>query len=162
MDAKFTVQLDRPEKSRFTAKVQKARIELCLSLWHEKDTKGYLLMKHLSGKHDCFKYSFVMKGVLCVSCVLFRGDEVANDSGKYTELINFVTTPFQKYEKISDKIKDHLSTKYHSLSQEKAEMFIQWLSDSSEDVAYQLSEQHRKVAFENLERLVLVIETSLL
>jgi len=69
-------------------------------------------MKHLSGNHDCFKYSFVMKGFLCVPCVLFGGDEAANDRGKYA-VKKFCYTPFQKYEKISDKIKDHLSTKYH-------------------------------------------------
>jgi len=48
-----------------------------------------------------------------------------------------------------------LFTKYHLLSQGKAERFIQCVSDVSEDVACQLSEQHRKVALENLERLVL-------
>jgi len=118
VDAKFTVQPDRHAKARFTAKAQNARIELCLSLWHEKDTKVYLSMKHLSGKYDCFKYSFVMKCVLCVPCVLFGGGEVANDRGKYTELLkSFVTIPFQKYEKTSDKNKDHLSIKYHLLSQ---------------------------------------------
>jgi len=53
-----------------------------------------------------------MKGFLCVPCVLFGGDEVANDRGKYA-VKKFCYTPFQKYEKISDKIKDHLSTKYH-------------------------------------------------
>jgi len=57
-----------------------------------------------------------MKGVLCLPCVLFGGGDVADDRGKYTELKSFVTTPFQKYEKISDKIKDHMSTKYHLLS----------------------------------------------
>jgi len=81
-------------------------------------------MKHLSGKHDCFKYSFVMTSVLRVPCVLFGAGEVTNHWGKYTELKSFVTTPFQKYEKISDKIKYHLSTKYHSLAQAKAERFI--------------------------------------
>jgi len=43
--------------------------------------------------------------VLCVPCVLFGGGEVANDRGKYTELKRFVTNPFQKYGKISDKIR---------------------------------------------------------
>jgi len=117
VDAKFTVQPDRPAKARFTAKAQNARIELRLSLRHEKDTKVYLSMKHLSGKYDCFKYSFVMKGVLYVPCVLFGGSEVANDRGKYTERKSFVTIPFQKYEQTSDKNKDHLSIKCHLLSQ---------------------------------------------
>jgi len=49
-------------------------------------------MKHLSGKRDCFKYSFVMKGVLGVLCVLFGGGEVANDKGKHTQLKSFVIT----------------------------------------------------------------------
>jgi len=58
-------------------------------------------MKHLPGKHECFKikYSFVMKGVFCVACVLFGGGEVANDRGKYTKLKSFVTTPFQNMRK---------------------------------------------------------------
>jgi len=103
-----------------------------------------------------------MKGVLCVPCVLFGGDEAANDRGKYTELKSFVTTPLQKYEKISYKIKDHLSTKCHSLSQEIAERFIQCMSDSSEDVADQVPEQHRKAALENRERLFPIVETILL
>ena len=53
---------------------------------------------------------------------------------------------------------DHLSTKFHSLSQAKAERFIQCMSDYSEDVAYQLSEQHHKAALENQERLVPIVE----
>jgi len=35
------------------------------------------------------------------------------------------------------------------------------MSDSSEDVAYQLSEQHCKAALENRERLVHIVETIL-
>jgi len=128
----------------------------------KKTQQVYLSMKYLSGKHHCFKYSFSMKGVLCVPCVLFGGDEAANDRGKYTELKSFVTTPLQKYEKISYKIKDHLSTKCHSLSQEIAERFIQCMSDSSEDVADQVPEQHRKAALENRERLFPIVETILL
>jgi len=36
------------------------------------------------------------------------------------------------------------------------------MSDSSEDVAYQLSEQHRKAALENREKLVPIVDTILL
>jgi len=36
------------------------------------------------------------------------------------------------------------------------------VSDSSEDLAYQLSEQHRKAALENRNRLVPIVETILL
>jgi len=43
MDVKYTMQPDRPAKARFTATTQNARIELCLSLWHKKDTKGLLI-----------------------------------------------------------------------------------------------------------------------
>ena len=158
MDAIFTVQPNRPAKARFTAK---PRMSALLNPMARKKIVC-LSMKHLSGKHDCFKYSFVIKGVLCVPCVLFGGGEVANDREKYAELKSFVASPFQKYEKISEKIKDHLFTKYYAFSQEKAERFIQCMSDSSEDVAYQQSEQHRKAALENRERLVPIVETILL
>jgi len=43
MDVKYTMQPDRPAKSPFTETTQNARIELCLSLWHKKDTKGLLI-----------------------------------------------------------------------------------------------------------------------
>jgi len=36
------------------------------------------------------------------------------------------------------------------------------MSDSSEDVAYHMSEQHRKAALENRERLVPIVDTILL
>jgi len=49
----------------------------------QKRHKVYLSMEHLSEKHDCFKYSFVMKGFLCVPCVLLGGGEVANDRKIY-------------------------------------------------------------------------------
>jgi len=39
MDAKSTMQPDRPAKARFTAKAQNARVGFYLSLWHKKDTR---------------------------------------------------------------------------------------------------------------------------
>ncbi|KAI6656180.1 hypothetical protein LOD99_1513 [Oopsacas minuta] len=66
-----------------------------------KTQKVYLSFSHITGKFDCFKYSFLIKGVVCVPCALFTSREVENDKGKLTKVGSFVQTPFTKLQKDS-------------------------------------------------------------
>ena len=77
----------------------------------------FLSRAQLPGKNEAFKYSFAMKGVVCVPCVLFGQTEIENDRKKVTQLGALVTKPFVKYEKIHDRLRDHLSASYHVWSQ---------------------------------------------
>ena len=82
----------------------------------KKTWKVFLSKVHITGQNNAFKYSFKMEGVVCVLCVLFSSTEVENDRGKITPLGSFVTTPFKKFEKISEGLKHHLQNKYHRWS----------------------------------------------
>ena len=57
----------------------------------KKNQKVYLSETHLSGRNSAFKFSMVMKGVVCIPCALFSSEESSNNRGKVTALQSFVT-----------------------------------------------------------------------
>jgi hypothetical protein len=59
-----------------------------------------------------------------VPCVLFGQKEAVNNRNKTTPLGNLVTMPFRKYEKVSEKLNDHLTKDYHQAAQKKADGFL--------------------------------------
>lgn len=128
----------------------------------KKTQKVYLSKLHITGKNDAFKYSFIMEGVVCVPCVLFGPTEVENDRGKITPLGNFVTKPFKKFEKISERIKDHLENRYHRWSQERADQFLRVAQTPGSSVVDQLDDVHKQQVMENRQRLVPILKTIIL
>jgi hypothetical protein len=105
--------------------------------------KVYLSAKHLTGKYDAFKYSFEMRGLLCVLCVSFGQKEVRNDRNKSTPLGYLVTMPFRKYEKVSEKLNDHLTKDYHQAAQKKADGFLKTVKDAESRIDNQLDDLSR-------------------
>jgi len=115
--------------------------------------KVYLSKVHITGKNNAFKYSFHMKGVICIPCVLFGPKQVENDRGKITKLSNFVNEPFCKYAKISERINDHLTINYHRWAQERADTFLQVSQTPGTSVIDQVDEDHKRQVLENRMRL---------
>ena len=100
-----------------------------------------------------------MKGVVCVPCVLFGSPEAENDRGKVTSLSSFVTKPFCKYEKISERLKNHLQTNYHRWAQERADAFLKVTQAAGITVIDQLDDCHKQQVLENRQRLVPILRT---
>ena len=71
-------------------------------------------------------------------CVLIGPTEVENDRGKVTSFCSFVNKPFHKYEKISERLKDHLQNNYHCWAQERADVFVKVTQMPATAVIHQL------------------------
>ena len=128
----------------------------------KKTQKVYLSKLHITGKNDAFKYSFIMEGVVCIPCVLFGPTEAENDRGKITPLGNFVTKPFKKFEKIHERIKDHLGNRYHCWSQHRADEFLRVAHTPGSSIVNQLDDVHKQQVLENRQRLVPILKTIIL
>ena len=100
--------------------------------------KVFLSKVHNTGVTQTFKYSLDISGALCVPCVLFGVTEVENDRGKVTVLKSFVTQPFCKYEKVSERLKQHIGNDYHSWAQEKADISLNVIQKADATVIDQL------------------------
>lgn len=128
----------------------------------KKKQKVYLSKVHITRQNNAFKYSFKMEGVVCVPCVLFSSTEIENDRGKITHLGNFVTKPFKKFEKISERLKEHLQNKYHRWSQERADAFLRVTQTPGTSIVDQLDDIHKQQVMENRQRLVPILKTIIL
>lgn len=129
----------------------------------KKNQKVYLSETHLTGKNNAFKYSFEMKGVVCVPCALFAPTEVSNDRGKKTALGSFVLFPFRNYAKIHDKLKLHLSLSYHNRAQERADLFLsQMKSAHRNSLINQLDVTRKQQSLDNQRRLIPIVKTIIL
>ena len=123
----------------------------------------YLSETHLSGKNSAFKFSMLMKGVLCVPCALFSSEESSNDREKVTDLRIFVTSPFVNYKKIHDKLKAHLCTKYHDVCQTQADAFLKCqVAKPQDNIFNQLDAKRKETVIENRKRLLPILKTVIL
>ena len=128
----------------------------------KKTQKVYLSKVHITGKNNAFKYSFKMEGVVCVPCVLFSSVEVETGRGKITPPGNFVTKPFKKFEKISERLKHHLQNKNQRWSQERSDTFLRVTLIPGSSVVNQLDDIHKQQVLENRQRLVPLLKTIIL
>ena len=129
----------------------------------KKNQKVYLSETHLSGKNSAFKFSMVMKGVVCIPCALFSSEESSNNRGKVTAMQSFVTSPFVNYKKIHDKLKAHLCTKYQDMCQTQADAFLKCqIAKTQDDILKQLDVKRRETVIENRKRLLPILKTVIL
>ena len=123
-----------------------------------KKQKVYLSMSHISGKFDCYKYSFQLKGLLCVPCCLFAGDSVSNDRGKEQQTGKLVIKPFTNYNTLYSKLNGHAACEYHKTAQKRAEEFL-CMTKSSMNIVKLIDSTVNSQAKDNRERLVPIIKT---
>ena len=129
----------------------------------KKNQKVYLAKTHLSGKNSAFKFSMIIKGVVCISCALFSSEESSNNRGKVTALQSFVTSFFVNYKKIHDKLKAHLCTKYHDMCQTQADAFLKCqVAKTQDDILKQLDAKRKETVIENRKRLLPILKTVIL
>ena len=129
----------------------------------KKNQKVYFFLTHSSGKNSAFKFSMVMKGVVCIPCALFSSEEPSNDRGKVAALQSFVTSLFVNYKKVHDKLKAHLFIKYHDMCQTQANAFLKCqVAKTQDDILNRLDAKRKETVIENRKRLLPILKTVIL
>lgn len=122
-----------------------------------RDVKCYLSKKHFS-EFRWLTYSCHLQGLLCKFCFLF-----AKQGGVYqqTNLNKFVKSPLKKYSKLLGKDGDlisHQTHRYHKDAIERAEFFLQTISNPDISINNMIDQKRRQQILENRERLKPIIE----
>ena len=103
-------------------------------------------------RRDCF-ISVLFQHLLHVK------QNAETDRGKVTTLNSFVNKPFRRYQKISDKIKNHLQNNYHQWAYERADQFLIVAQTPGTAVINQLDTRRKQQVIKNRQRLVPILKT---